>query len=106
MLVLPYLALLREKGADRLLAAATVVLHSSNLVYANKLEDRRAWSHAVVLPVTTILFIYTVLNASLKAISRRGIRWRDTFYPLNELRRQTGLEQAGDLEGPLPPMTK
>ncbi len=106
MLVLPYLALLRAKGADRLLAAATVVLHSSNLVYANKLEDRRAWSHAVVLPVTTILFIYTVLNASLKAITLGGISWRDTFYPLNELRQQTGLEQAGDLERPLPPTTE
>ena len=106
LMVLPYLALLREKGANRMLAAVTVALHSANLVYANKLEDRQAWSHAVVLPVTTILFIYTVLNAILKTIARGGIRWRGTFYSLDELRQQTGLEQAGDLEAPLAPMTE
>jgi hypothetical protein len=26
------------------------------------------------------------------ALSSGGIRWRETFYPLAELRRQTGLE--------------
>ncbi len=106
LMVLPYIALLREKGGNRMMAAVTVALHSGNLVYANKIEDRQAWSHAVVLPVTTILFIYTVLNAILKTVARGGIRWRDTFYPLNELRRQTGLEQAGDLEAPLAPLTE
>ena len=38
-------------------------------------------------PVSSTLFIYTVMRSMWLALSNRGIVWRGTFYPLDELKR-------------------
>lgn len=42
--------------------------------------------YALGFPIGVILFLYILWRASLKAVLRGGIQWRDTFYSLAELR--------------------
>jgi glycosyltransferase involved in cell wall biosynthesis len=38
-------------------------------------------------PVSTALFVYTMLRSTFLTLGRGGVRWRGTFYPLEELRK-------------------
>lgn len=38
-------------------------------------------------PVSTALFVYTMLRSTFLTLARGGINWRGTFYPLYELRK-------------------
>ncbi len=38
-------------------------------------------------PVSTTLFVYTMLRSTFLTLGRGGVAWRGTFYPLDELRR-------------------
>jgi glycosyltransferase involved in cell wall biosynthesis len=41
----------------------------------------------VLHPVSTALFVYTMLRSTFLTMRRRGVLWRGTFYPLEELRK-------------------
>jgi glycosyltransferase involved in cell wall biosynthesis len=41
----------------------------------------------VLHPVSTTLFVYTMLRSTFLTLGLRGVRWRGTFYPLEELRK-------------------
>jgi hypothetical protein len=45
-----------------------------------------AWWSAVWVPFMFPLFMYSVLNSAWVTLRQGGIRWRDTFYPLDRLR--------------------
>jgi len=38
-------------------------------------------------PVSTLLFVYTMLRSTLLTLGRGGVTWRGTFYPIAALRR-------------------
>ena len=38
------------------------------------------------MPIGILMFIYVVVRSTVLALARGGIRWRDTFYPLDALR--------------------
>lgn len=38
-------------------------------------------------PVSTMLFVYTMLRSMFLTLSKGGVTWRGTFYPLDELRK-------------------
>ena len=40
-----------------------------------------------VLPVMYVTFIYVLWRSAVITLRQGGVRWRDTFYPLDELRR-------------------
>jgi hypothetical protein len=42
--------------------------------------------HAVLWPVASAMFIYVIWNATVYALVNRGIEWRGTHYPLDELK--------------------
>jgi cellulose synthase/poly-beta-1,6-N-acetylglucosamine synthase-like glycosyltransferase len=44
------------------------------------------WLVAPAVPFVVPIFVCALLNSTLKTLSRGGIRWRDTFYPLEALR--------------------
>jgi hypothetical protein len=37
-------------------------------------------------PISTTLFVYTMLRSMFLTLSQGGVTWRGTFYPLDELR--------------------
>jgi len=41
----------------------------------------------VLHPVSTTLFVYTMLRSTFLTLGRGGVAWRGAFYPLEELRR-------------------
>lgn len=43
--------------------------------------------HGLFFPLGVLLFLYTLNRSVLLTIVRGGINWRDTFYPLDELKR-------------------
>jgi glycosyltransferase involved in cell wall biosynthesis len=45
-----------------------------------------AWYHALFLPIGALACIVALLRSATLAVRRRGIRWRDHLYPLDELR--------------------
>jgi hypothetical protein len=47
---------------------------------------RWSWTSAVYVPFMFPLFVYALLNSAFVTLRRGGIRWRETFYPLDELR--------------------
>jgi hypothetical protein len=44
------------------------------------------WSAALGAPFVIPVFVCALLNSTLKSLWRGGIRWRETFYPLEALR--------------------
>lgn len=45
-----------------------------------------SWPCAVVMPFMFPVLLYALLNSTSLTLRQGGIRWRDTFYPLNTLR--------------------
>jgi hypothetical protein len=45
-----------------------------------------AWYHALLLPIGTAACALALIRSTWLTLRRRGVRWRDHFYPLNELR--------------------
>ena len=46
----------------------------------------RSWPCAVLMPFMVPVFWYALLNSTWSTLRQGGIRWRDTFYPLDTLR--------------------
>jgi len=69
-------------------AAAAVAWIGAGVVYAvmSRASRIHAWQ-AVLMPVGGILFSFAILRSIAFAVARRGLIWRGTFYPLEELRR-------------------
>jgi hypothetical protein len=44
------------------------------------------WRAALWVPAMLPLFLYTLLNSAFVTLRQGGIRWRETFYPLKDLR--------------------
>jgi len=45
------------------------------------------WWHGLFLPVGMTVFSYILLRSMVVTLWTGGIRWRGTFYPLRELKR-------------------
>lgn len=58
------------------------------IVPAAVLARRLGWASriAVLVPFMFPLFLYAVLNSTFVTLRQGGIRWRETFYPLEMLR--------------------
>jgi hypothetical protein len=65
-----------------------LVLLDITFVYAlgRRLTRLPVW-YALLHPVGTGVLIYAILESTAKALWQGGIRWRGTFYPLKQLRK-------------------
>jgi cellulose synthase/poly-beta-1,6-N-acetylglucosamine synthase-like glycosyltransferase len=81
----PFAAVWMTDGWTRVLYALSVGLIV--LMYAGSAQAQRSpWWHGVLFPLASALFIVVMWNATIYALVNRGIEWRGTHYPLDELR--------------------
>jgi len=83
--VWPFVAVLVIPGPARWIYAA-VCLGLWALSWLTALAMRVPWSCALPFPLASLLFVYIQWRTMLLNLWQDGIRWRDTHYPLAELR--------------------
>lgn len=86
MSVLPFLGLVFASGWARLLAGiavgAAVAIHAL-MIWSTDASPFYAVTH----PLGALIFCWMMARSAIATLSRGGVVWRDTFYPLNELRK-------------------
>jgi hypothetical protein len=90
--VCPYLLVWRAAGRARWWLVGAITLHSAGVVAVNRQLGSADGRVVPALPVAAVLFCYAVMRSCARALVAGGVRWRRTFYPLAQLRGQTGLE--------------
>jgi glycosyltransferase involved in cell wall biosynthesis len=86
MNVLPFLGLIFGHGWIRVFAAISVIIAVSFHMGVD-IVMRVSPLYAFTLPLGATVFSYTLLRSMIVTLRQGGIIWRDTFYPLEELRR-------------------
>ena len=84
-LIWPYLAVWVTDGPTRLLNAVTVAAMVAVFAGAAR-EQRVRWWYGFAYPLAVVLFLAAIWNATIYALVHRGIEWRGTHYPLDQLR--------------------
>lgn len=82
--VVPWSGLLLG-GPVAVLAAITIVAQMLTLSATHGTADR-PWRYAPVMPIAALIFEYVIARAVFLTLRNGGIRWRETFYPLELLR--------------------
>lgn len=85
LFVFPFVALLLATGWTRLLNGFAVLVLLAVFAGAARAQRTPAW-HAVLFPATVLVFLAALWNSTLYTLRHRGIEWRGTHYPLDELR--------------------
>ena len=84
--VLPFVALFLTTGAPRILAgiavACALVIQAGAAIIG-----RNSPLYALTHPIGALIFCYMLGRSTVVTLRQGGIVWRDTFYPLEELRR-------------------
>ena len=83
--IAPFIAVFFTVGWTQLLYAAAVALilfQFAGMAWQQKVP---VW-YGVLFPVASAMIIVVMWNATLYALRHRGIEWRGTHYPLDELR--------------------
>jgi len=86
MSVAPFLALFFVHGWMRAFCAIAVVIavcFHAGVAVVMRVSPLYALTH----PIGGLLFSYMLLRSTVVTLRQGGIVWRDTFYPLNELKR-------------------
>jgi hypothetical protein len=86
MNVLPFVGVAFEHGWIRLFCAIAVfiaICFQAGVAIVMRVSPLYALTH----PLGGLLFCYMLLRSTVVTLWQGGIIWRDTFYPLEELRR-------------------
>ncbi|HSU12891.1 glycosyltransferase [Longimicrobium sp.] len=81
----PFIAVFVTHGVTRTLYGVAVAIVLCLFAGAAR-EQRVPMLYGLAVPLASILFIVVIWNATLYALMHRGIEWRGTHYPLDELR--------------------
>ena len=82
----PFLGVCLAHGWQRVPYAVAVTAIFGIYVGMSWKSDVPAY-YIVLHPVNTLLFVYIMLRSMTLTLARKGVIWRGTFYPLEELRR-------------------
>jgi hypothetical protein len=78
------LGFLSATAAGLAAALSPLSLIVPGLVLANRL--RWSWMSALLIPFMFPIFCCALVNSAFVTLRHGGIRWRETFYPLAQLR--------------------
>jgi len=81
----PFIAVFVTHGWTRTLYAISIAILLILFAGAAREQRVRPW-YGVAIPLASVLFIAVIWNATLYALVHRGIEWRGTHYPLDELK--------------------
>jgi hypothetical protein len=84
--LMPFAGILLAHGWARLGYAVAVFSMFSIYVGMSKKSDIPPY-YFVLHPLSTALFIYTMLRSTFLTLGKGGVEWRGTFYPLDQLRK-------------------
>jgi hypothetical protein len=84
-LVWPFVAIWMTSGAERAIYATAALAQMAGYGGPALTQRTRPWL-AVLYPIAGLIFVSILGAAVLRTVRRRGIEWRGTFYPLDELR--------------------
>jgi len=82
----PYLGILFIRDAQVTGYVATVLLMHGTYGYFASFH-RNGWFTSPALPVAAFLYLFTLWRSAVLTLRRKGVVWRDTFYPLEVLKR-------------------
>lgn len=86
MSVLPFVGVAFASGWARTfaaVAAATAVLVQGGMLWSTNASPFYGLTH----PLGALLFCWMIARSAIATLWRGGVVWRDTFYPLDELRK-------------------
>lgn len=84
--VLPFAALAFTEGTPRLLAGIAALTAAGLQAWVGILL-RFSPLYGLTHPLGALIFAYSGLRSMVVTLRQGGVRWRDTFYPLDELRK-------------------
>jgi len=84
--LMPFLGVCFAHGWQRLPYAVALVSIFGIYIGMSWKSDVPAY-YIVLHPVSALLFVYIMLRSMTLTLTRKGVIWRGTFYPLEELRR-------------------
>ncbi len=84
--VLPFLTVFSANKTIALLSLGNIVVSGFHYVLIIKRMTVFSPAMFLVLPITALLFIFSIVRASYLTFKRGGIVWRGTTYRLSELR--------------------
>lgn len=84
--VLP-VPLLLVAGFPFYLMAFLILFSQVALMLLTKGTDGKWW-HALLIPFAGLVMVYVIVKSTFLTIRQGGIYWRDSFYPLSELKKQ------------------
>jgi hypothetical protein len=104
--LLPFIAaaLPQQPPWARALALGTCAVALGVSVGMNRWLAQPGWP-ALLLPAGTVITCWMMVRAAVLAMVRGGIRWRGTFYPLQELHAGSRFGFRGFLRAPEAPAT-
>ena len=86
MNILPFVGLVVGHGWTRLFCAIAVLI-AVGFHAGVAMVSRVSPLYALTQPLGAVLFCYMLLRSTAVTLRQGGIVWRDTFYPLEELKR-------------------
>jgi glycosyltransferase involved in cell wall biosynthesis len=84
--VAPFIAIFITHGWIRVLAVVAVAI-ALGLHVGVDIVMRVSPLYALTHPIGAVLFCYMLVRSTVVTLCRGGVTWRDTFYPLDELKR-------------------
>lgn len=85
-LVLPVPLLLLLGLPYNLMAAVILLAQLAVMMLAYGVNAR--WWHALMIPFAGLVMVYIIIQSAILTLRQGGIYWRDSFYPLAELKKQ------------------
>lgn len=70
------------------LMALLILLSQVAMMVLTKGGDGKWW-HALLIPFAGLVMVYIIVKSAFLTIRQGGIYWRDSFYPLAELKKQS-----------------
>ncbi len=87
MIFAPLVALFLAPGWHRIPWVIAAILASASLgVAGRELLGSFPWPMSLLYPMAQCMLTWTLVRSAVVTLRGGGVRWRDTFYPLHELR--------------------